>query len=380
MSGSWNELVEKLPGVHFLQTNQWARVKSQTGWTATFLAWEEGDTGYRQYDWKVKESDPQAAALILERKFNIWKFGTNYKILYSPKGPLLDWENTQLRETVLADLKKYAQSQRAIVIKIDPDVIMGTGVPGSTNANENSLGSSIQEHLVKTGWVYSPEQVQFRNTVMIDLTPEENLILERMKQKTRYNIRLAAKKGVSIRTGSTNDLDLLSDMYAETALRDGFVIRDKEYYLTTWKNFLDAGLATPLIAEYEGEAIAALVLFGFARKAWFVYGMSTNNHREKMPNYLLQWEAIIQSKKAGCLEYDLWGAPEIFDETDPLFGVFRFKEGLGGEVVRTLGAWDFAARPGLNRLVNTILPRFLGIIRKQGMERLKAERSQPTSG
>jgi lipid II:glycine glycyltransferase (peptidoglycan interpeptide bridge formation enzyme) len=376
--GIWNELIQKVPGAHFLQSSQWAQVKSQTGWKATYLAWEKDETGYRQYDWRVKEADPQAAALILERKLTVWKFKPNYKILYSPKGPLLDWGNTLLRETVLVDLQSYARSQRAIMIKIDPDVILGTGVPGSPDAREDSSGSSIQDYLDKTGWKFSQEQIQFRNTVRIDLGLEESVLLERMKQKTRYNIRLAQRKGVTIRTGSSNDLQLLADMYGETALRDGFVIRDKQYYLTTWQIFLDAGLAVPLIAEFEGEAIAALILFRFSRKAWYVYGMSTNNHREKMPNYLLQWEAIIQSKKAGCLEYDLWGAPEVFDDTDQLFGVFRFKEGLGGVVVRTLGAWDFAARPGLNRLVNTILPRFLNIIRKKGLERMKEEHSQLT--
>jgi peptidoglycan pentaglycine glycine transferase (the first glycine) len=380
MIGSWNELIEKLPGAHFLQTSQWAQVKTLTGWKATFLAWEKCEEGYRQYDWRVKETVPSAAALVLERKLMVGKFGTGIKILYIPKGPLLDWENVLLRATVLADLQKYAQSQQAILIKIDPDVILGTGVPGNISASENPLGNELQDELSKAGWVYSSEQIQFMNTVMIDLSLEDDVLLERMKQKTRYNVRLAVKKGVVIRSGTTSDLDMLYEMYAETALRDGFVIRDKQYYLVTWETFLEAGMAETLIAEYEGEAIAAMILFRFARKAWFVYGMSKNNYREKMPNYLLQWEAFVRSRNAGCLVYDLWGAPEVFDESDPLFGVFKFKEGLGGEVVRTLGAWDYPARPRLYWLVNTILPRVLGILRKQGMERLKGERSQSLSG
>jgi peptidoglycan pentaglycine glycine transferase (the first glycine) len=170
-------------------------------------------------------------------------------------------------------------------------------------------------------------------------------------------------------------------MYAETAIRDGFVIREEAYYKSVWGTFLrpDSELASqktlpvmePLIAEVRNEPVAGLLLFRFASRAWYIYGMSRDLHREKMPNYLLQWEAIRRAKWAGCQLYDLWGAPDTFSEEDPMWGVFRFKEGLGGQVVRTLGAWDLPLRPGYYRLYTRILPRLLDLMRKRGKARTR---------
>ena len=187
-----------------------------------------------------------------------------------------------------------------------------------------------------------------------------------MKPKTRYNIRLAERKGVTVRPAGLEDLETLYRMYAETSVRDGFVIRERGYYLAVWQEFMQAGLAEPLIADVEGEPVAAVVVFRFAGRAYYLHGMSRELHRERMPNHLLQWEAMRRARAAGCRVYDLWGAPETFDEADSMWGVFRFKEGLGGLVVRTLGAWDFPASPWLYRLYTRILPRLLDLMRRRG--------------
>src|SRR5574342_54174 len=136
---------------------------------------------------------------------------------------------------------------------------------------------------------FQPLFCKFRNTVTLDLRLSEADLLARMKQKTRYNVRLAEKKGVHVRPGSPADLDLLYRLYAETSVRDGFVIRSADYYREAWGSFIEAGLARPFIAEVEGEPVSALILFRFARTAWYMYGMSREAHREKMPNHLLQW-------------------------------------------------------------------------------------------
>src|SRR5688572_13782759 len=159
--------------------------------------------------------------------------------------------------------------------------------------------------LKRRGWGYASDQIQFQNTVLIDLGPTEEEMLARMKPKTRYNVRLAEKKGVTLRVGTQEDLPMLYKMYAETSIRDGFVIRNEEYYLTVWTTFMSSAVsgqpsAIPLIAEVEGEAVAAIFLFMFGRRAYYVYGMSRNAHREKMPTYLLQWEAMKIAKSHGC--------------------------------------------------------------------------------
>jgi lipid II:glycine glycyltransferase (peptidoglycan interpeptide bridge formation enzyme) len=220
------------------------------------------------------------------------------------------------------------------------------------------------------------DQIQFQNTVLIDLSAAEEEMLARMKPKTRYNIRLAEKKGVTVRTGTVDDLAMLYKMYAETSVRDGFVIRDENYYLTVWKLFMPPGAngqpsAIPFIAEVDGQAVAAIFLFIFAGRAYYVYGMSRNLYREKMPTYLLQWEAMKIAKSNGCDAYDLWGAPEVFDESDSMWGVYRFKEGLGGEVIRTLGAYDFAPNKLWYKLYTEIVPRALDVMRSRGKEKTK---------
>jgi lipid II:glycine glycyltransferase (peptidoglycan interpeptide bridge formation enzyme) len=116
----------------------------------------------------------------------------------------------------------------------------------------------------------------------------------------------------------------------------------------------------------------SVIPFRFAGRAWYLYGMSRDLHRERMPNYLLQWEALRRARTSGCNEYDLWGAPDRFDESDPLWGVYRFKEGLGGEVVRGLGAWDLPVQPLLYRLYTQTLPRLLDVMRKRGRAQTKS--------
>jgi peptidoglycan pentaglycine glycine transferase (the first glycine) len=229
------------------------------------------------------------------------------------------------------------------------------------------------------GWLFSEDQVQFRNTVLIDVSGETDQMLARMKQKSRYNIRLAEKKSVVVRVGGIDDLDLLYRMYVETSVRDGFVIRNEDYYHMVWKTFIKSTndnnqpIAEPLIAEVNGAAVAAIIVFYFAGKAYYLYGMSRGVHRDKMPNYLLQWEAIQRANARGCSVYDLWGAPDKFNEKDPMWGVFRFKEGLGGEVIRTIGAWDFSASSFWYKIYTRIIPLLLGMMRTRGRARTQNE-------
>ena len=374
----WNTAISHLYGAHVLQTWEWGKVKSQFGWQPHYLVWFREDDQYKlstnHLPDRLKQKGLVAAALTLQRNIRIGGFSHRMGIIYVPKGPLLDWSDSPLRHRVLQDLKELAQKHGAIFIKIDPDLELGTGIPGKTGSNDHSLGVSVVNDLKADGWQFSEEQVQFRNTVLIDLGQSEEELLANMKQKTRYNINLALRKGVSTRIGKQTDIDMLIRMYAETSIRDGFVIRNDTYYREVWNTFMsgqkteqhDQPFAEALVAEVNGESIAGAIIFRFARKAWYLYGMSRMIHRDKMPNYLLQWEAIKRAKAAGCTIYDLWGAPDEFDETDPLWGVFRFKEGLGGTIHRYLGAWDLPMNRMLYRLYSKTLPGLMDIMRTHG--------------
>ena len=363
---AWNHLTASLPKPHLLQSWEWSQVKARFGWQAIPVAWEAAGSS--------SSSRQQAAAMILKRTLPVGGFAKKMCVLYVPKGPNLDWGDASLRGRVLDELQEMARKQGAIFIKMDPDVELGIGIPESPEAVENQTGQTIRTEFLRRGWHFSPDQIQFRNTVLVDLVPGEAELLAGMKQKTRYNVNLAQKKGVTVRRGTPQDLPMLYRMYAETSVRDGFLIREEEYYQTVWKVFSPTSInpdpgtpfSEPLIAEVEGEPVAAISLFYFARQAVYLFGMSRNQHREKMPNYLLQWEAIKRAKELGCLTYNLWGAPDEFTEQDPLQGVFRFKEGLGGYVFRSIGAWDYTPNPMLYRLYTNILPRIMDIMRFRG--------------
>lgn len=357
---NWNQLIKALPGANFLQTLEWAAVKAPVGWKREEFAWRD-DNG------RVV-----AAAQLLIRSTRLLKVGPRISIGYIPRGPLLDWQDRALAARVIADLERTSMERGLVFLKIDPEIPLA---PGDTSGSAaiNPQSNEILRDLTARGWKFSPEQIQFKNTMLIDLSGDESAWLARMKQKTRYNLRLAQKSGVVVRKASEIDLPLMYQMFAETAHRDGFVIRPQSYYVDVWSRFLQAGMAEGLIADYAGQPIAGLVLLYFGERAWFVYGMSTGKHREKMPNYLLQWEAMRTAREKGCRSYDLWGAPDTQDESDPMFGVFRFKEGLGADLVRTIGAWDYPIQPFLYRVYHQVIPRVLSITRSFRRKQLEQE-------
>jgi lipid II:glycine glycyltransferase (peptidoglycan interpeptide bridge formation enzyme) len=162
-------------------------------------------------------------------------------------------------------------------------------------------------------------------------------------------------------------------MYAETADRDGFVIRGEEYYREIWGTMMRSGRAQALIAQIEELPVSALILFHFGDRGWYLYGMSRALQREKMPNHLLQWEAMRWLKHRGYAYYDLWGAPDEFVESDPLWGVFQFKSGFGGEAVRTCGAWDCAPSRIRYAAYHRLLPRLLDITRMLARRRTRRQ-------
>lgn len=351
----WNEQLLQLPNPHLLQSIEWAAAKHPFGWTAHYKTWRSPDGRL------------DAAAQILQRSFRIPKTGRSLCMLYVPKGPVLrDWNDEALRTQVLSDLRNFAQREGAFFIKIDPDVDLGTGLPGSETEKKNPVGESFVNELKSAGWRFSNEQVQMRNTMLIDLRGSEEELLAGMKQKTRYNLRLAERKGVVVRRGDRADFAQFYRMYAETSVRDGFVIRSQAYYNAVWEAFFASGLLIPLIAEVEGEAVAGLMLFVFGKQSWYLYGMSRDKAREWMPNYLLQWEAMKASKAAGCETYDLWGAPDEFNEGDAMWGVYRFKVGLGAYEARRIGAWDLPLQPLIYSLYTQVLPRMIAVMRWRG--------------
>ena len=328
---------------HILQTSHWAALKAPV-WSGQQVVW--GD-----------EPAPLAAASILTRRLG----RLPVKIQYVPKGPMVR-PDLDAWEEVLAGLETHARRSRALFIKIDPDVDV-----------DSELGEALTAMLQARGWVFSPEQIQFRNTMISDLTVGEEALLAGMKQKTRYNIRLAGRRGVVV--APSDDFDAFYDLYAQTSARDGFLIRPRDYYLRVMSRLQQHDLGQLFLSWVEGASVAGLFLFRFGPTAWYFYGASSNQGRRHMPAYLLQWEAMRWAMQRGCTTYDWWGAPNELDESDPMWGVYRFKRGFGGRFVRWIGAWDYAPRPTLYRAYTRAMPNVLDFMRRRARAGISGDTS-----
>lgn len=331
-----------------LQTWEWGEFKrATTGWIPHRIAFKRDNT------------------IVAMASIGIRSIGP-LKVMYVSKGPALDYSDEQLAADVLDYLQAFARKQFAIWLKIDPDVIAATGVPDEDDDTVDTYGQIVIDTLKSRGWQFSDDQVQFRNTVNIDLMQDEDTILMQMSQNTRRKVRTAEKKDVTIRPATTDDLSILYELYQATGERDDFLIRPFDYYRQAWRDFMAAGLAHALIAEYDGQPIAHVILFHFGQKCWYFYGASSNEERNRMPNYALQWEAMKWAKAQGYTTYDMWGAPNTFDESDSMWGVYEFKRGFRGTVTRHIGAWDYAPYQPLYSIYTQLWPRILSWMRRRG--------------
>ena len=326
---TWSRLVAQHNG-HLLQSWAWGRLKSRFGWTPVQL--------HTEY----------AAAQVLFRKLPL-----GYSVAYIPKGPLVNWKNSQQCEALLELVDAEARKRKAVFLKIEPDL----NEVDDDSPPTAELFTPATSILTERGFI-AADTIQPQSSIIVDISGSEDDILAAMKQKTRYNIRLATKRGVTTRQGTEADLAIFYSLTQLTAKRDGFGVHASAYYQTAMQLF-DATRCALLLAEFEGEPLAALMAFRQGATAYYFYGASSNAYRKLMPAYLLQWEAMRWAKAQGCTHYDLWGIPtankdtleaEFSSRSDGLWGVYRFKRGFGGQVVHSLGAFDLVYIPWLYRL------------------------------
>lgn len=355
----WQRWLSMLCARHFLQSWEWGEVKAQTGWQAeryivSPAGGDEPIAGF-QFLWR----QPVA--------------GVPLRVAYVPKGPLLEWANEEHVAMALDAVEVIADANRCIFVKIDPDV-----------RSDSVMGAALRPMLERRGWQFSAEQIQFKNSAIsvlpADLAPivdeagiEASLQLP-MKSKWRYNIRLARKRGITIRQGGREDLRRFYDLYAETAGRDHFAIRPFGYYQTLWQTFLDAqnedenpAGGVLFLAEHAEEDLpmAGLFLTRYAEQAVYFNGASSHRRRRDMPNHLLQYEALHWAYAQGCTHYDWWGAPTDLDDLDDsMQGVWGFKQGFGAEFQPRIGAWDWPRSKKAYHLYIDGMPRVLNLMRR----------------
>jgi peptidoglycan pentaglycine glycine transferase (the first glycine) len=319
----WDAWVASHPHGHILQTSRWARLKCAFGWFADRVILRTSPSA---------DAPIRAGASVLYRRLP-W----GQTLAYVPKGPLVDWTDHTQTRAVLDLIREACRKRHAALVKIEPEL------PGS---------QPLAEALADYGFRLSGQRVQPLSTIQVDLSPGEEAILARMKPKWRYNIRLSERKGVTVREGTGADLPAIQCLMQVTGERDGFEVHSAKYYAFATDLFVPVGMATWLIAEYAGELLAAIAAFALGENAWYMWGASGDGARNLMPNHALQWAAMTWAKARGCRTYDLWGIPDEVGEnpeayaeseswgSDGLWGVYRFKQGFGGQVVRYIGAWD----------------------------------------
>jgi lipid II:glycine glycyltransferase (peptidoglycan interpeptide bridge formation enzyme) len=337
----WESFLEDIPNAHLLQTGLWGEFKSGFGWEPYRLVLKD------RYAKSV-------GAQILFRRFPM-----GFRMAYIPKGPVTlnvnaihqdDWNN------FWPLIDEVCREKNAFLLKVEPDLLELQ----THSKREETITKPIANYLLPTnnlegeqkqnipeGFRPGLQNIQPHQTIIVSLNGDDDRILGRMKQKTRYNIRLALKKGVIVR--SCTNIDQFYTLLKNTGSRDSFDVHSLEYYRRVYDIFYPRGMCELFIAEYQNEPLAMLMVFAHGKRAWYFYGASGEIHRERMPTYLLQWEAMRWARSVGCTEYDLWGIPDEDEETleanftqrnDGLWGVYRFKRGFGGRIFRTVNSWD----------------------------------------
>lgn len=302
------------------QSGYWAAFKERFGWRAHPLVLEFPENAQ--------------PLLVLSRRL-----APGLTLAYVPWGPT-GGEPDIGREELLAGIGTAIAPRlpaETAFVRFDlPWYREGAGVLPQPLARLNRLRRSAVE-------------VQPASTVVLDLRPEEGAILAGMKSKTRYNIKLAERRGVRVFEDEGGRLPDWYALYRETSRRDRITVHSLAYYRTLFDLARVYGAGAPslrlLLAEVEGELVAGIIVAMHRSRATYLYGASSDRHRSAMPNYALQWRAIELARENGCESYDLFGIPPAADPDHPMAGLYQFKTGFGGRILNRLGCYDAVLRP-----------------------------------
>lgn len=326
----WDQFISQHPNGHFLQSWGWGELKASAGWHPLRLAL-----------WDTQEQHIVAAAQVLRRTVAHVPLRAGH-LAYIPKGPVLDWSQPLLCDALFSQLNAQLRSQGALTLRIE--------------LAQDTSNQYIKDQLASLQFRPAPT-IQPLRTIMLDLTADEETLLAHMKEKWRYNVRLAERKGVSVRVAQTvEDVQSWYKLLQTTRERDQFGIHTLDYYLQAWRIFVPRNQGRLLLAECNGQLLAGIFVGLLGKQAIYLYGASSNEQRQLMPNYLLQWQAIRWAKQQGATQYDFWGIPETDDENEAMAGVYRFKRGWGGQVVYFLGSYEHIYRPRVMRLARRFVP------------------------
>lgn len=316
--------MEQNPCGNFMQSDYWTSVKEN--WINTHITV------------KNEQGIIDGMMLLLIKKIPV----LNTALLYAPRGPVCDMHNSDVLYRLWQEVCKVQKKYNAFMLKIDP-MIEETDI----QSIENLCTLGFEYHLEKENY----DTIQSRENYVLDIygrTKDE--VFNLFKSKCRYNIRLAEKHGVVCRPYGVERLDDFCHLMQETSQRDGFAMRSKEYFE---KMLLGMGEHCRLyMCDWNNIPLSGAIAVNYAGKTCYVYGASSNEHRNLMPNYLMQWNMIQWALESKCYLYDFQGIPYYNDETHPNYGVYRFKQGFNGRVLKYAGEFDYIFRPKMNVVIH----------------------------
>ncbi len=308
---------------HFLQSVHWEKVKKD--WICERI--------------QVRDSvgNITASAQILIKKIPMF----NLSFMYAPRGPVCDYHDMESLRKLMRQIKRIQKKHHGFTLKIDPAI-----------EEEDKLAIS---NLKKLGFKYDGSRddydtVQCRSNYILEFDGRtEDEIFASFHNKWRYNIRLAQRKGVSCDYYGIDKIDDFYELMLETGERDGFQVREKEYYVNLLASMEKH--ARLYLCYYEGKAIAGAIAINYGERVSYVYGASTAKYRNVMPNYLMQWTMIKWAIDTCCKVYDFMGIPFYYDESHPNYGVYRFKKGFSGRVINYAGEFNYTYYPVVTKII-----------------------------
>ena len=315
----YKEFLEKHERCNFQQSLEWGNVK--TAWKKEVILSEDENGNIR------------GSLCVWIRKIPI--FGN---MMYSARGPVCNIHSEEVIKDLTDGVNELAKKYNAFVIRIEPDI--------------KKEDTKFREIVTKLGYDIKDDSKNFKDEIQprfvfrLDIKgKKEEDVFANFHQKTRYNIRLATKKGVQIKEGTREDLKDFHNIMVETGKRDDFVIRSLSYFEKMYDELVPTGHMKLLMAYHENKPIAGIIPIIYGKNVWYLYGASSNSHRNLMPNYLLQWTMIKEAISIGANMYDFRGVSGVVDENHPQYGLYRFKKGFNAEFTEFIGEVYIAYSP-----------------------------------
>lgn len=271
----------------------------------------------------------------------------NFTVGYFPRGPLPD-------KQMISALGELGKEHKAIFIRIEPNVVKRVWKNNKGKIEPDPIKENKFDFL-SLGLTPSPRELFDRYTFILKIDLPDAELLQNMHHKTRYNIRLAQKKGIAIEYDNSHSslAIFLRLLFGETLKRQGFYMHNPEYFKKMWSILAPADISHLLLAKYKEKVLASWILFVWKKKLYYPYGASSSQLRNLMASNLICWEAIKFGRKKGCRFFDMWGSlPPNADPSHPWYGFHRFKMGYGGDLVEYVGSWDLVLNPTLYRIYN----------------------------